>query len=49
MRSVRLRGRVITGAGPVPAGRPEIILGVLDSGATGTVVPHVDSVAGRGY
>ncbi|MEL6519955.1 MAG: aldolase/citrate lyase family protein [Pseudomonadota bacterium] len=29
----------------VPAGRPEIILGVLDSGATGVVVPHVDSVA----
>ncbi|MBM7066609.1 HpcH/HpaI aldolase/citrate lyase family protein [Actibacterium sp. 188UL27-1] len=29
----------------VPAGRPEIILGVLDSGATGIVVPHVDSVA----
>ena len=28
----------------VPAGRPEIILGVLDSGATGIVVPHVDSV-----
>ena len=28
----------------VPAGRPEIILGVLDSGATGVVVPHVDSV-----
>lgn len=28
----------------VPAGRPEILLGVLDSGATGVVVPHVDSV-----
>lgn len=28
----------------VPAGRPEIILGVLDSGATGIVVPHVDSL-----
>lgn len=27
----------------VPAGRPEIILGVLDSGADGIVVPHVDS------
>jgi 2-keto-3-deoxy-L-rhamnonate aldolase RhmA len=27
----------------VPAGRPEIMLGVLDSGATGVVVPHVDS------
>lgn len=27
----------------VPAGRPEIILGALDSGATGIVVPHVDS------
>jgi 2-keto-3-deoxy-L-rhamnonate aldolase RhmA len=29
----------------VPAGRPEIILGALDSGAEGIVVPHVDSVA----
>lgn len=28
----------------VPAGHPETILGVLDSGATGIVVPHVDSV-----
>ena len=28
----------------VPAGRPEIMLGALDSGATGLVVPHVDSV-----
>lgn len=28
----------------VPSGRPETILGVLDSGATGVVVPHVDSV-----
>lgn len=27
----------------VPSGRPEIILGVLDSGAEGIVVPHVDS------
>ncbi|MGR3467562.1 MAG: HpcH/HpaI aldolase family protein [Shimia sp.] len=29
----------------VPAGNPELMLGVLDSGAVGCVVPHVDSVA----
>lgn len=29
----------------VPAARPELILGALDSGATGIVVPHVDNTA----